>query len=181
MDVPVERALKRLFGSDASLLFVYETHPGPPADLHPVEVWVLGPGQSLPASARAAVPVGRPAAPPLRGQATYRPADSAPSNVDVEHEQELSRLIANLSASSAQVRREAATALGEKGDGDERALKALGLALQDRDALVRRAAAQALVDIGGPDAEAVLRDALRSGDREVRRIARESLDGNASE
>jgi hypothetical protein len=49
-DVPIERALKRLFGSDANFIFFYHnTDPGPASFTLPYEVWVVGKDQGEPA------------------------------------------------------------------------------------------------------------------------------------
>lgn len=186
-DLPIERALRRLFGPDANFLYVYggDGHEGRAAIL-PAEVWVIDPGESALDAAMAP--------PAAAGLIEYRVAQvrAAAEEAEAADEAVVPALLGFLRDPLPPVRKEAVAALGELRDEaasvmdaltellvsdpdadvrwtaadalgrirSHRALDALRQALEDRQVVVQTSAVEAIAQIGGARAEAILRQAV---------------------
>lgn len=176
-DLPVEQALRRLFGSDVHFVFLYEA--AGPRSAFPTEVWVLAEGQQAP---NAVIARAQGSSLPDSARPTKEAKGKAPTPAEaalaarlneilaVTDPAGLPRLLTALGDANPQVRQVAAEALGEL--GDESSVEALDWLLKgDADQEVRATAASALARTESPGALAALARALKADDVVTRRGA----------
>ena len=187
--VPIKRALERLLGPEASLMFRYavaDEAPGPLAV--PEEVWVIGTirardtggfaaaaeeSETRP-GAPVAVPEAAPSPSPTPGETTEDQA-LLPGLGD---EEAIDGLIGMARDEDPEMRLQALAALSQGTQGSEagKAIvqSAIDAALTDKDARVRGQALQALASRGESEAMPHLRQTLRDPDPGVRILAIEN-------
>jgi hypothetical protein len=176
-DLPVEQALRRLFGPDVHFVFLYEA--AGPRSAFPTEVWVLAEGQPAPAEVTARAqgsspPDSAPPAKEAKGKAASPAEEAHAARLNelraVTDPAGLSSLLTALGDANPQVRQAAAEALGEL--GDESSVEALDRLLRgDADQEVRAIAASALARTESLRALAALARALKADDVATRRSA----------
>lgn len=177
--LPIEQALIRLFGPEASFIFQYPGGiSGAPAA--PRDVWVLGPvfkdfrdATKQPAGprARASLASADQESPAKRPEADGGPIDSTLPDAElIDYLTTMSR------DPDPATRAQAISALVQFGKEEEAGIQfALDAALYDEDAMVRGAALQALAGSGAQEAIGPLRQALRDPNPDVWTLAVESV------
>ena len=160
-DLPLERALKRLFGPDANFIFLYPHQPpSPAAIIPPAEVWVIGRRERNTAS------TGGPPVPPA-ARATVVPEPSAEPSLDIDRAFDRQPQLAHeaaLSAPDVEQRLRAIMYLGQHVTPE--AVSVLVEVLHQDDPHVRRSAVEALGSLAGSDPQvrhALIRGAADSG------------------
>jgi HEAT repeats len=167
-DLPLKRALERLFGPEANFVFRYPEGVEASESLSaPKEVWVLG-----------KIGTGVSALP----QATSAEAEAesdpllAATDETVDDQAQIDHLVEWVQNEDPGIRLQALLTLAESGSADEGTVRsALESALSDENATVRSYAIQIIAQRGGRDALGYLSQALHDDDAEVRAMAVRSI------
>lgn len=185
--LPIKRALERLFGPEASLMFRYavaDEAPGPLAV--PKEAWVIGTiraGSSEDVAAgaeenetRPQAPVAAPGSPPDPAATPAVTAEDPGMLPGLDDEEAIDGLIGMARDEDPEMRLQALATLSQSAEGSEAdsVESAIEAALTDQDARVRGQALQALASREGAEAMPHLRQALRDPDPGVRMLAIEN-------
>ena len=185
----VKRALERLFGPEAGLMFRYEAGDEAPGPLAvPKEAWVIGTiraGSSEDVAVGASetrtrpeAPVAAPEAPPSPAAAPAETAEDQCMLPGLDDEEAIDGLLGMARDEDPEMRLRALATLSQGAEGSEadKAIvqSAIEAALTDQDARVRGQALQALASRGGAEAMPHLRQALRDPDPGVRMLAIEN-------
>ncbi|MGQ0593167.1 MAG: HEAT repeat domain-containing protein [Gammaproteobacteria bacterium] len=189
--LPLKRALERLFGPEASLMFRYAVADEAPGPLTvPKEVWVIGTiragsSEIIAAGAnetrtRPPAPIAAPGAPPNPPAAPEVTAEDPGVLPGLGDEEAIDDLLGMARDEDPEMRLQALATLSQGAEGSEadKAIvkSAIDAALTDRDARVRGQAIQVLASRGGAEAMWHLRQALRDPDPGVRVLAIENAD-----
>ncbi len=187
--LPVKRALERLFGPEASLMFRYAVADEAPGPLVvPKEVWVLGKVRTggvadlavgmEQSETRPQAPFAAPEVPPTPTPTPATTAEDQALLPGLENHEVIDGLVGMARDEDPELRLQALAALtqGAQGSEADKAVvqSAIDTALADQDARVRGQALQALASRGGAEALPHLRQALRDPDPGVRILAIES-------
>jgi hypothetical protein len=177
-DLPIERALKQLFGPDANFIFLYPHQLQlPVAVVPPAEVWVIG------GRGRDAIRTGSPPPRP-REQASTVPEPSSEPSLDIDQGFERQPQLAHEAARSApdvEQRLRAIMFLGQHITPG--AVSTLVDVLRDNDPHVRRSAVEVLGPLAGSDPQvqhALIQVLQTVAEAEVRQLVTDVL-GDLSE
>jgi hypothetical protein len=172
-DLPIERALKQLFGPDANFIFLYPHQPpSPAAIILPAEVWVIGGRERDTASTGG--PPGHPAA-----RAAVVPEPSTEPSLDIDRAFDRQPQLAHeaaLSAPEVEQRLRAIMYLGQHITPE--AVSVLVEVLRHDDPHVRRSAVEALGPLAGSDPQvqqALLQVLQTAAEAEVRELVTNML------
>ncbi len=170
--MPIEAALKRLFGDAADFVFVYDAPGDGNVAIFPSHVRVLRHGESHMTSRETPVSANHPPLASKPGEEDR--LEQLRALRDRDTEEALPALVPALRDASGEIRREVAGILGEL--GHEAAIAPLGeLLLRDAELEVRTAAISALAQIGTTEAMLTLSGALFDPEPDVRVQAVEAL------